>query len=356
MNLASENPPIREKLNVISIQYLRAVAAIGIVVFHFGERFNYHLDFLTPGVDLFFLISGFIMWMVTRKEEKSSQLFLLKRLIRIVPMYWIFTAIVALGATLKPNIFPLDHPTFDHTVLSLFFIPHMGPDGKWFPLLVQGWTLNFEIFFYLIFFVGLSVFKKQQFLFLNVTIFAILLIDYVMTSHYSESWRIVYNPSLLLEFLSGIYICRAFLNKKTLNVWLASLAILSGVLLIALKFILNETEIPRIICVGIPAALIVYGAVSLESHRAIKSFKPFLLLGDASYSIYLSHSLSLVGISIVAVKLGMAVSPDMIWWGSLISIAVGTIIHLTVEKPIGRFLQRLISHPKKEAAIQINVT
>ena len=142
--------------HLLSIQYLRAVAALMVVFHHiinakpwlFNPLENY--PSLATGVDIFFVISGFIMYVAARNEAPLE--FLKKRIIRIVPLYWVATLAFVIVKT-KLHIFSLTPEDWLHIAKSLAFIPHHDPTnpGKIWPYLIQGWTLNYEMFFYLIF-------------------------------------------------------------------------------------------------------------------------------------------------------------------------------------------------------------
>ena len=291
-----KQPPMRQS-ELMSIQYLRAIAAIGVVIYHIGELFARSYNFGGVGVDLFFVISGFIMWMVSRQREASPATFVKKRLLRIVPMYWSVTIFLAACAHLRPNLFPLDHPDISHVLLSLLFIPHPRPvDGSLLPLVSQGWTLNYEMFFYFLFALTLAWPRKYQFYALNAFILGCVSSGCIL--HPSSPVGLTYTSPLLIEFLAGIYICRAWVNKTVLSTKTAWTAIAMGVAGILATFVLYA-PLPRFIGSGVPAAFIVLGAVSLESRGVILRLHWMKLLGDASYSIYLTHWLSSLAVSII---------------------------------------------------------
>ncbi len=101
------------------------------------------------GVDVFFVISGFIMWSISARESRPAA-FMVNRIVRITPLYWLATGVMIFGAL--AGLFPRVVLTPDHIVNSLLFIPHVSPSNhQVWPLLVQGWTLNYEMFFYALF-------------------------------------------------------------------------------------------------------------------------------------------------------------------------------------------------------------
>jgi exopolysaccharide production protein ExoZ len=130
-----------------NLQAVRAVAAIGVVVFHFGLMPATSLPFQVGafGVDLFFVLSGFI---IAHSSARSARHFLPRRLIRVIPAYWIATLIAAL-VTLQA-LSPTE--AVDWLIQSLFYLPH--PQGRP-PLIFVAWTLVYELAFYLLYWLAL---------------------------------------------------------------------------------------------------------------------------------------------------------------------------------------------------------
>src|SRR3954452_12402158 len=122
---------------LLSIQYLRAVATLTVVAAHATASL---FDFGEAAVSLFFVISGFVMVYVSQRET-TPQRFLWARFVRVVPLYWAITLFVGLayGSDIR------------HLLLSLALWPHPGPAGQGWPVVGQGWTLVFEVFFYAVF-------------------------------------------------------------------------------------------------------------------------------------------------------------------------------------------------------------
>ena len=147
-----------------SVQILRFVAAFLVLFGHLLmeakkvkiiDDQEFQLMNIFPwgiGVDLFFIISGFIishvMLSVQPKSEQAKS-FILRRLIRIVPIYWFYTSLMVLAMMLFSSILKSNKLEFDHLIASIFFIPWPHPTtGAIRPVLGQGWTLNYEMFFY----------------------------------------------------------------------------------------------------------------------------------------------------------------------------------------------------------------
>src|SRR5204862_3852509 len=142
---------------VLSVQYLRAVAAL-LVVFHHARQFPGFKDAVgtgvgSAGVDMFFVISGFVMAVTAGRRNYPAFRFLARRGLRIIPLYWSMTLLSAVLAFALPSVFDDVAFTWKHFLSSLLFIPHVSPypPFNYSPLMKIGWTLNFEMFFYLIF-------------------------------------------------------------------------------------------------------------------------------------------------------------------------------------------------------------
>ncbi|EKT4476487.1 acyltransferase [Pseudomonas putida] len=276
-----------------SLQALRAFAAWVVVCHHFMQIFfDFHAtgpigQLLTDrgavGVDIFFVISGLVIYLSTRDKTIEPRQFLLNRALRIVPAYWFYTALMAMLLLAFSQWMP--HQAFDwrHLFLSLLFIPAENPGGcGLYPTLNVGWTLNFEMFFYLLF--GLAFLVRQRHHLLLVTA-ALLLVSEVLGRMGVVSR--FYNNGIIYEFLLGIGV--GVLYRRGLirqGRWLP-LALL-GVAGMAIYY-LDASQ--RLLHWGLPSAMVVLAFVAMEplfqGNRLLKA------LGDCSYSVYLIHVLVL---------------------------------------------------------------
>lgn len=128
-----------------------------VVVYHLKpqlERMNASLlpaDWLSAGVDLFFVISGFIMWWTTSGIEITPGRFMLKRVHRIVPLYWAVTGFYVVVLLVAPRFMQTGALDPAHAIASFLFIPWQHPVlAPAYPLVTPGWTLNYEMFFYVV--------------------------------------------------------------------------------------------------------------------------------------------------------------------------------------------------------------
>jgi exopolysaccharide production protein ExoZ len=136
------------RVRLQSIQFLRAIAALLVLLFHLSDG---RIVTGASGVDIFFVISGFIMGTVGVGERPRD--FIVKRAARIVPLYWLITMAMCIGALL--GVFSRFSYDIESLVKSLLFIPYYDASGHIWPLVVPGWTLNLEALFYILFAGGL---------------------------------------------------------------------------------------------------------------------------------------------------------------------------------------------------------
>jgi exopolysaccharide production protein ExoZ len=322
-----------------SIQALRGVAAILVTLFHAFAHFDPTESCFrvgNAGVDIFFVISGFIMWSTAARHAPSPSTFLRHRLIRLVPLYAIFTLLLAAGWAVLPSAFPhMRPPTPGHVLLSLAFIPHGSPDGQGFPVLAQGWTLNFEMAFYLLFALALALPRGWRANALAAALLAMPLLGLAVSDAQARLFPpLVLLSPLLVEFLAGIAIARMIESDWRLNAVASWVCLVAGALaLVLLPLPGRDDDWARIALFGAPAALIVAGAVSLEvGARRFRVGRLPLLLGASSYSLYLSHSFTL---SVVG-KAFPGAAPQWLYVAiaTSASAAVGIAVYRLLEQPL----------------------
>lgn len=193
------------------------------------------------GVDLFFVISGFVMVLTTHEKNLTRAEFMRRRIVRVVPLYWTLTLLMVIGVVVAPHLFRTTSAEPWHVVLSLLFIPHQSPsfpDTLW-PVMVPGWTLNYEMFFYACFALTLGRLWWLVTAFVGLFLIGLLAQPQGGLAHFYTSY-------LILEFVAGALLARA---------WYA---------------------------IGAP----------VPAWARWKS-RLWLALGDASYSIYLTHLFTL---------------------------------------------------------------
>ncbi|KAK0341504.1 hypothetical protein LTR94_026084, partial [Friedmanniomyces endolithicus] len=203
----------------LGIQYARALAAIGVLGFHAAQRAGIDFAAGARGVDLFFVISGFIMWTIGARSQSVSA-FLLARVKRIVPLYWLATAFMIFAALL--GLFPTlrEQLTLPHIAASLFFWPHYAPgSGQIWPVLVPGWTLNYEMFFYAVFALAICLPERLRVWAMTLTMVVLVVLGELVRP--TSAWLVTYTNPLLLEFIAGIWIAEALRHGRVLPTLLA---------------------------------------------------------------------------------------------------------------------------------------
>lgn len=322
-----------------SIQILRAAAALAVVLFHACQWSQLDFAVGAAGVDLFFVISGFVLWTACETHPVTPAAFLRARAERILPLYWIVTLAVAAVALWRPAALPIVHPAPGHLGLSLLLVPHDDVADGPFPLLPTGWTLIYEAFFYLVMAVALAAPRDRRWTILS----AVLLAASVVGFGYHRWYTLLANP-LLLEFLAGAALGRLWLKRRFARMparwgW-GSIA--AGLLILAaLQFGGVRDDFLRPFIWGPPAVLIVAGALKLEADGRIGSglfSRALARQGDASYSLYLVQA------PVIAVFAWLTPA----WPAALrapaslvLAVAAGWLVWAALERPLALALRRL---------------
>lgn len=335
---------------LFNVQALRLVAAGGVALSHGADLLVPHdaahrLFWAVPwtaGVDLFFVISGFIMLLLTEGRfgsPRSASLFLRRRVARILPAYWFFTAIVvaaviAAGGQLKGT-------TADGSQIatSLAFIPWPRGDGKLVPVLPQGWTLNYEMSFYLAY--TLALLHRRGAVMLCAC-FALLAASNTLWPAELFALRFWTAP-IILEFVAGIVLARLYLGGvrlPRLARWaLAALAV-AGWLLTG-RLALGAWYRP--VHLGIPAMLACAALIlGPEPARLGLVRRSIRLGGDASYALYLSHYIVINMVALLWKRAGLGLPWLGVAVGLACSFAVAISFYLLVERRWTRWLLRIL--------------
>jgi len=327
-------PDVRERF--IGVQYARAAAALGVLMFHAAQRGGHDFAVGARGVDLFFVISGFIMWTVSTRRENRPMAFFGARLKRIVPLYWIATLSLAVGAL--AGLFPTlrQELTWSHLVQSLLFIPHVSPgSGQIWPVLVPGWTLNLEMFFYVVFAACLLLRPAARLACLTLS-FLVLVVAGLFAPP-SNALAATYTDPLILEFVAGVWLAVLIRRMPRPGPLGALLSIGAGAAaLLILPFWGGLSE--RLACLA-GATLCLYGVLSMDLRQATPDILVLRIIGDASYSIYLWHGVAVSVAAAVAGKLGMpafTIIPAAVAGG----LILGAFSYFGLERPIGKLLSR----------------
>jgi exopolysaccharide production protein ExoZ len=328
-------------MEVISIQYLRGCAALMVVFHHLGLQLRrvgyegYWPTFLSSGVDIFFVISGFVMCITTQREVTALEFFR-RRITRVVPLYWLLTSFVLATLLAFPKMMRNDRLDPMHVLSSYLFFPAVHPTQRgMFPLLIPGWSLNYEMFFYAIFGLGLLLPGVNRLVVVSGVLCALVTIPSVVTVPPLTA-EAFYTSSKLLEFVYGIALGWLFGKRFRLPAVAAWLCMLVGAAVIAS----GDIYLPPDLLSGIPPLLVVTGAVMIERSHGVANVAALHLLGNASYSIYLSHTIALAFVLVLWLKAPFGSFPGGLFvFGSLevaAAVTAAVLLYFYVEKPLLR--------------------
>ncbi|MEQ1781281.1 MAG: acyltransferase [Hyphomonadaceae bacterium] len=341
------------------LQALRFVAAFMVLIRHVlmeieghGQTVAFGAELMRvpwgAGVDLFFVISGFIMALIAWDKPAgvmAASDFVARRLIRIWPTYLIFSVLAVAAIVIVPA--GLENQKIDvaHVIASLTFIPWPRPDdGQLYPVLGQGWTLNYEMFFYAV--LAIFLVAPRAIRFIGVTVVLVVLVIVAAASplpYFAE----FYGNSIVLEFVLGIGLCWLYRRGVSVPGVMAGLAVL--VSMAALFVMESYPELPRIVSRGLPCSVIVSAVILWRRGEAALGVKPLPDLGDASYALYLSHPFVVNALLIVWLKLNGSMETF-----AAVAIAASVVFSLLffrfVEKPLRGGMLRLYDRPGRARA------
>lgn len=341
-----------ETLRIISAFLVVLAHTNGLSIFIVGRFLNVNYFLGSVGVDIFFVISGFVMYLAAQKVSagyKEAINFLIKRLIRVLPLYFLITVFYA---------YKIDLLNFESLLKSLLLVPvienHMYAD----PILILGWTLRFELFFYAL--VAIGIFTNSKIIIPGVA----LIISVILWFYYN----FYFGAPIVIEFLYGYAIGYWYVHKNKKSEKKLSLTILCFMMTIVLMLLVARGRdwgqsiiegkdvvtrmwieytfnnykiiIARFIAWGIPSALLVYFALRLE-----KTFKWRLsILGQYTYSVYL---LQIFTTSIPIQLKGKL--PDLILLiiSILTLLVLSILVHYFLDNQIRRYLMKVFFKKQK---------
>ncbi|MBN9563611.1 MAG: acyltransferase [Alphaproteobacteria bacterium] len=344
---------------IAGIQILRALAALSVAFLHIEQSAGVFVGRVgespwpwlraipwEAGVDMFFVISGFVMVYASDRlfrADGASRDFLSRRITRVVPLYWLFTTLTVLVAVVRPGL--LNEPLgsgWDAVVASYLFIPWARPDGFVQPVFRLGWTLNYEMLFYVIFTPFVMLTRRWAVLGVVAAIGALVVVGQLTWTGNTQIG--FWTDPIVSEFAFGVLLGALRLEGLQLS-WPVRLGLIAAGLCIMLAVGVDDTQ-TRALSYGIPATCFV-AAVSFGSGRAGTSLiaRGALLLGDASYALYLVHlfptrllreiwfRLHLTGTAGIVSFIAVSMAASCV-------VAVG--VHVWVERPLVRSARRLL--------------
>ncbi|MGM4992721.1 acyltransferase family protein [Tardiphaga sp. 841_E9_N1_2] len=336
--------------NFAGIQMMRGLAALSVVVVHavsvrpgmgFSDATIKGAQFLQMGVDVFFVISGFIIALTASRigirEGRAGTIdFTIKRVVRIYPIYWV----VLFAAVISSRWIAVGPPTLPQELtLDTVFLTTAA---NWY--VTPAWTLYFEVNFYLGVALVLMVFPRYV---LEATFAAVCILAFATISPFPRLPGIMSSP-LTLEFGFGVAIALLVARCNARGFGLASM-FAGGVLLTVGSYEVlarPASEALRVATYGVGAAFLIYGVVVTELKGA-RFPRSLQYLGNISYSLYVWHLLILTWLSTtVEVLINFVPGPFQIVAWILITIIAASISHEFIEKPTVK-AARWISYRKK---------
>ena len=341
---------------IANLQALRGVAVMMVVLFHCAatER-KYAVDTILPawlrigesGVDLFFVVSGFVMVMVTRGKfggAREAGWFLYSRATRIYPVYWVYAGLAAAVYLVQPTWVNASQGHQVDLLRSFLLVPQ-----EQLPVLLVAWSLVHEMYFYLLFALFMLA-PENRLPRLLIGWAAIIVISALTWWHPAVTpWARIAAHPLTLEFIAGAF--AAWWLPKTsgspspARLWGGVAISLISLVAAYDRGVLDMPALPRAVVMALIYGALVYCAVALEQRCAQRAHGWLVHLGDASYTIYLSHVLALAAVGRMWLRAGVSPGPwDNLMWAAMMLVAVVGYGHLGyrwIEKPLVDYFHRL---------------
>ncbi|QCB43841.1 acyltransferase [Sphingomonas sp. PAMC26645] len=340
---------------IAPIQWLRALAATLVLMMHASDMIDSGPVALTgkfvpsvpnlsmfgaSGVDLFFVISGFVMAQSLATADADSWRFLAKRWLRIVPLFACVSAVYMLIMH--------DPLTVPAAWMSITVLPVLDGAGYHVPALYPGWTLGFEFAFYAIVAVAMRAPQRRVETLLALTV-ALALIGSVVHPGWAPL-RLLLNP-LLLEFALGVGAWMAWHSGISARYATPALGIGTVLLVVGIAFglgvplplqievaVAGTSGFARTWTWGIPWALVVVGVIDTVAEGRFE--RVVARVGDASYSTYLTHP-CLIALLWMVGGYAPTMSPYLFALAFIVaSTMLGLAVHRWIERPLLARLQR----------------
>jgi peptidoglycan/LPS O-acetylase OafA/YrhL len=358
-----------------NIQILRAIAALTVVVSHScGDVLDiFGKGSATPpvpgqfGVEIFFVISGFIIWHIASREfgrPRARFHFAWNRAWRVIPLYWLTTlAYIGIGHFM-PGSINRDASSLPHALASFVFFPVQGPSGSMSPIYSLGWSLNYEMFFYAVMALLLGLRARTALIALTVIFVGLAAIHPWMPAN-TALW--VWTRAFVLEFLAGVLLSALWARTHArLPAW-TFLPLLALVMVGVIAYFQTSYGPDQIVSWAQGASyalrpqtmLMAVGIVALGLFCAQPKGgvswirKPLLLVGNSSFSLYLTHMFTVRIAARIAEKVHVAnLIPAWLFWALLVLVCCGVayVSYLLVEKTGARLAKSILQHWEKRRA------
>lgn len=351
--------PAASETTIGGIQVLRGLAAVSVAFLHIEQAAGAFVGRpgqspwpwlralpWEAGVDVFFVISGFVMAYASADlfaRPGAVRIFLARRVARVVPLYWLFTSLTLLVALAAPRL--LNDPIsggWRGVVASYLFIPWPRQDGAMQPLFRLGWTLNYEMLFYGVFAPFLLCGRR-----IGVAGIVAVIIGLVLAGQYFH----LRNPQIgfwtdpiVIEFTYGAVL--GTWRTEGVRLPRALRLALLGVGVAAFVYIGVDDTQRRALSYGLPAACLLAGAALGPGWSGGSALsRAALVLGDASYAVYLVHPYPMRGLREAWARLGLGGAGGIVSYiatALVVSCLLGIWVHRALEIPLVRATRKLL--------------
>lgn len=301
----------------------------------------YVANFGASGVHIFFVISGFIMVYTSfekNDENFDSEKFLIRRFIRIYPIFWLYAAVYILSHYIVLGGYNL---SILDILRSLLLLPGYSP-----LIIGPAWTLSFEIYFYICFAVFMTLGLLRGLLIM--TLFFLASIAMGSEFHSDNIGIHLVTDSLLMEFLLGAWIAYFFVSEIRLSAAVSNALMLIALIIFLVGLAFGYRSVPSALSWGVPSALLIAGAVFKERGGTLPNIiRKISFLGDSSYSLYLIHILMID--AFLNAYLAIVPSPKVGFFPiclalTALCVLVAIVFYKLIERRIVRSLQITAGH------------
>lgn len=340
------------------IQVLRALAALMVAVHHVqgdasflaaraGTSFTpSHALPWTAGVDLFFVISGFIMVHSSAglfDRPDGARLFIARRIARIVPLYWAATTLFLVMLLVSPALLNSGAPSFAQIAASYLFWPMANAASQLQPIYSLGWTLNYEMLFYALF--GAALLAPGRLVAPLVTVALAGLVGAQVTAGPLPLPLGFWGQPIVLEFAAGMAVGLLRQNGLRLDGHLRWLMAAAGIAMfvIASGDGWAQTSWGAVALRG-PAALLLVTAAACGRNVTAPSalVRALALLGDASYALYLVHPFAMRALREVFARTAPSATSLFVVLALIAAVLAALAVYRWFERPMTRVLRRTL--------------
>jgi exopolysaccharide production protein ExoZ len=355
--------PSGEAILLNRLNLIRAVSCLLIATFHVVGYLNMQANHVqwnmgwlaAPGFHLFLLMSGVVLTYTTQAYDRPDA-FMIKRVARLAPLYWLTTLVAVFIMFWRPWAFDHVNINLETIAKSLFFIPFEDEYGRLMPINYVGWALNYTILFYLVFAASLMAPKRWRAAVFIGAPAAIILGANLLPPGVSQRF---YSDPILLEFSVGALLGQALQNQK-LAAWIKSqatlpLIIVGGAAMLSTAHAYDRNQITYLASVAAyiaSGALVMFATAGADFYKAPIHSKFIEWLGGLSYAILLVHPLL---VPLLAVPMEARIANE---WARLAiivpvflvaSIGVAHAVHVGFEKPVNTWLRRVLVQRRADA-------